>query len=252
MRREREPGAADLTVVPPRLHLPNLPPSPCRFLHPGLSHFATGGEFRHHVFATQPMQNRWAALAALQTGAMATDVGPRDWRPECDGRGSPAGFGGSCGPAGSFVREGDTMRREKSLALLITLVAALAAAETLPGKKSRPGAALLPVLLLLQKRWPVLVADRCAVSGPVPTPCPSLGRYVRSLQRRLVLTCPTRKDRPAATRFSPPPFPAPLSGVPSPGGGCTGRRRESQPSPLPLPSPPPRLSQPRLAAGSGR
>lgn len=182
------------------------------------------------------MQNRWAALPALQTGVMATDVSPRDWRPECDGRGLPAGFGGRCGPAGSFVWEGGAMRREKSLALLITLAAALAAAESLPGKKSLPGAALLPVPLLLQKRWPVLVADRCAVSGPVPTPGPSLGRYVRSLQRRLVLTCPTRKDRPAATRFSPPPVPCPVVGGPK-SGGCTGRERESQASPLPPPLP---------------
>lgn len=177
-------------------------------------------------------------------------VGPRDWRPECDGRGSPAGFGGSCGPAGSFVREGGTMRREKSLALLITLAAALAAAETLPGKKSRPGAALLPVPWLLQKRRPVLVADRCAVSGPVPTPCPSRGRYVRSLQRRLVLTCPTRKDRPAATRFSPPPRSLPRCRGSQVREGGAGEGEEKANPRLSLP-PPPRLSQPRLAAGSG-
>lgn len=73
---------------------------------------------------------------------MAIDVGPRDWRPESDGRGPPAGFGGCCGPAGSLVREDGAMRGAKSMALLITWAAALAAAESPPGKNPRP--ALLP------------------------------------------------------------------------------------------------------------
>ncbi|XP_063168390.1 kunitz-type protease inhibitor 2 [Candoia aspera] len=91
------------------------------------------------------MQNRWAWTTRLpdrcdsdRRGFSGCDVGPLDWRPESDGRGSPAGSSGRCGPAGSFVREGGAMRQEKSLALLVTLAAALAAAESLPDQCRSP------------------------------------------------------------------------------------------------------------------
>lgn len=57
----RQPRAGEET----RSSGPNRSPAPTtpgRFLHPGLSYFATGGALHHHhhVIATQPMQNRWA------------------------------------------------------------------------------------------------------------------------------------------------------------------------------------------------